>query len=452
VLAHSKAQAKAARSSQSEQGTATCLDVPEAFRLEPVDEDQTRIHRMLRKLARAIGVGFSRFVSDNGQLTEAGSTLTEQYRKRRELAEQSAAAREEKQFVKRGNALRMALDIHRRGSILREWLSGFPAEALEYLDRCGFRERRWHVLNLWIRVPAGRELFNDFPQLAWMLASSWIFRREPVKRPFRSLRSLVRKPRAALLAWLGLPKGDGTLKLLRRMPCHHLTGQTGARLGRVLRHDLAGKWLQNLPGPLDPDILGLLAFDHPVSFQLLLAMVEETHLPPEERHPGLSLRETFSEVETWLVQHDLPAERARLAAIRSPARLRAWHDELAARIVNELDGGKRAAWIGYLEPPLAPEPWMRPMRSFEDLRSEGLVMSHCVATRAPRITRGRTYIYAVLHPAGRATLAIKRVKYQPHWIIDELRGPGNQSVPHQVKAALKIWIERENKACDLIQR
>lgn len=109
-------------------------------------------------------------------------------------------------------------------------------------------------------------------------------------RPFRSLRPLVPKPRASLLAWLGLPKGTGTVKLLRRMLCHHLSGVNAARLRLVLRQDKGRKWLQNLPGPLDPHILSLLAFDHPVSFQLLLAMVEEFHMAWEDRPPGMARR------------------------------------------------------------------------------------------------------------------------------------------------------------------
>ena len=272
-----------------------------------------------------------------------------------------------------------------------------------------------------------------------------------MKRPFRSLRSLIHKPRAAILVWLGLPKGDGTLKLLRRMPCHLLNGQTAARLRRVLGQAHTRKWLQNLPGPLDPQVLGLLAFEHPVSFQILLAMVEESGLPLEDRLPGMSLHETFAEVERWLEQHDFPEDKSWLASIRSPARLRAWHDELAMRITTEGEMEIRAAWPAYFLSPLVPEPWIHPIGSFDDLKNEGYLMNHCVATRAPEIIRGLMYIYAIFHPVGRATLAISREKSPQHWKIEELRGPNNHAVPDQVREDIERWLERENPSRELPQ-
>ena len=411
------------------------------------DQQQTEILRVLRKAARARRIELSCYVSNSkGKLTPAGARLADQFRRRERFALLSPATWQEHLRRGRCRALRDAILIHRRGAMLREWLAEFPGELLSYLDDCGFRERRWHVLNLWLRVPAGRELFHDFPQLAWMLASSWIFRTKPVKRPFRSLRALVRKPRAALLQWLGLPKGNGTLKLLRRMPCHLLNGPNASRLGKVLRHDQARKWLQNLPGPLDPHVLGLLAFEHPVSFQLLLAMLEEPYLPRDDPYPRPSLREIFSEVERWLEQFDFLEDTDSLSSIRSPARLRALHDELAARITDESDHEIRAAWPGQLGPPLAPEPWMRPMLSYDELKNEGRVMNHCVATRAGEVVNGITYVYAILHPAGRATLAITRKTNPPRWILGELRGPNNQAVSDQVREDLQAWIDRETKA------
>ena len=452
ALAHIAADTRAEYSKFHGDGPAPREDESTVHDWPPAFHQQTGVLRVLRKIARVRRVELSHFVSDShGNLTLAGGALAAEYRERRRRARFSPEVWRESLREARCQALRRGLLFHRRGAMLRDWLAEFPVGVLEYLDRCGFKQRRWHVLNLWLRVPAGRELFHDFPQLAWMLASSWIFKPAPVKRPFRSLRALVGKPRAALLGWLGLPKGDGTLKLLRRMPCHLLNGPNASRLGNLLRRDQARKWLQNLPGPLDPHVLGLLAFGYPVSFQLLLAMLEEPYLPRDDPYPQASLRDIYREVERWLRQFDFLGDPSDLSSIRSPARLRALHDELAARITDASDHDIRVAWPGTLAPPLEPAPWMKPMLSYEELKNEGRSMNHCVATRASDVIHGNVYIYAIFHPAGRATLAISR-SGQPHrWILDELRGPGNQAVPDLVRQDLHAWLDRETRPATMME-
>ncbi|MCB1092574.1 MAG: hypothetical protein KDL87_13650, partial [Verrucomicrobiae bacterium] len=100
--------------------------------------------------------------------------------------------------------------LHRRSLLCRwlvldrleRWLAQFPEGALDFIHRHGFRERRWHLLNLWIRVPDGRELFDEVPALAMALASGWCFRGRPEPNLFRGLRRLTRRKRTATLAWL----------------------------------------------------------------------------------------------------------------------------------------------------------------------------------------------------------------------------------------------------------
>jgi hypothetical protein len=88
---------------------------------------------------------------------------------------------------------------------------------------------------------------------------------------------------------------------------------------------------------------------------------------------------------------------------------------------------------------------MRPMLSYDELKNEGRVMNHCVATRAGEVVNGITYVYAILHPAGRATLAIARKTNPLRWILGELRGPNNQAVSDQVREDLQAWLDRETK-------
>ncbi len=318
---------------------------------------------------------------------------------------------------------------------LERWLAHFPHGATEFVLRHGFHERQWHLLNLWLRVPQGRELFEELPALAWMLASSWCYKTQPVQRPLRSIRALVTRPRRHLLRWLDLPCGEATLRLLKPFSGAELNLRVANAMCRVLRHDDKRRWWLNLPHKADYSQLCILAYDQPISFELLRVINASTACQGTD--PNMSLGVTYQ--RTVRLLHDLHDEEnlEALRRIRSVARLQQLHDEL-----DRVRQALQTPSLGFtLEPPLEPPAWLEPIRDSDNLRHEARVMRHCADSFAAEIACGQCYLYAVHHPLARATLSIRPLA-EDRWALSQLQGACNSEVPSAVRAAVKVWLQQ----------
>lgn len=328
----------------------------------------------------------------------------------------------------------------RRIEAVAEWLGHFPPEALAFVERHGFKERRWHVLNLWLRVPEGRELFDEIPALAWMLASSWQFRK-PVSKPFRSIRALVRKPRARILEWLELPTGEGTLRLLRQLPGPACDQLLMRRCHVVFRDATLRNWLLNLGMPLTLDVL-LAANPGRISYPLLRAIAEGRSMPQSGARGEVA--RVYLDVcwMAWSLEEEVDPDR--LGRIRSTRRLWEFHEELVA-MQNSRERPSTPACEGRKPPPVAPAQWMVPLETEEALEEEACELHHCLASSRYRdaVAEGHYYAYAVHHDLGRATLGLKRNAGEG-WRIDQLRGFANGSVDLVVQNAVAEWARRHH--------
>lgn len=317
-----------------------------------------------------------------------------------------------------------------------EWLGHFPPDALAFVERHGFKERRWHLLNLWLRVPEGRELFDEIPALAWMMASSWLFRK-PVSQPFRSLRSLMRKPRARILQWLDLPSGDGTLKLLRQLPGQACDQLLMRRCHVVFRDATLRNWLLNLGTPLTLDIL-LAANPGRISYPVLRAIAEGQSMPLSGARGEVA--RVYLDVcwMAWSLEEE-EVDPDRLGRIRSTRRLWEFHEELVA-LQNSRERSSTPAWEGRKPPPVAPSEWMVPLETESALEAEACALRHCLSSSRYRdaVAEGLYYAYAVHHEQGRATLGITR-EFGNGWRIDQLRGFANGGVDPAVQAEVIAW-------------
>lgn len=330
---------------------------------------------------------------------------------------------------------------------LPAWAGHFPDGGLEFVEGHRFSTRRWHLINLWLRVPGGRELWDDIPALAWLAASSWLYKQKPVKRPFRSLRALVKKPRACLLRWLDLPAGDGTLALLRSVPGSLMTPRFAHALCRVLRDEDKRRAWSNLRLGVTRRELSLLAYDLPISFPVLRLINEGSRVGPRDRRQMAEsvYVDCLKMIRTMGRDDEL---RPGLARIRSGERLVAFHDELVAEL-NRLGPRPRPGTNEVLcpgepwEPPISPAPWMTPIRTRIELHREGKEMHHCVGSYGREVAMGTYYVYAIHHfQYGRATLGMARSGGQrPVWHLSQLQGPCNHDVPAELRTAVLTWLK-----------
>ncbi|MGD9747401.1 MAG: hypothetical protein AB7I98_02845 [Verrucomicrobiales bacterium] len=319
-----------------------------------------------------------------------------------------------------------------------DWLGHFPPEALAFVERHGFKERRWHLLNLWLRVPEGRELFDEIPALGWMLASSWLFRK-PVTKPYRSLRALARKPRSRVLEWLDLPPGEGTLKLLRMLP-----GCAGEMLPMLhyhaaFRHSVIRGWLFNVGVPLTSEILEA-AVPGQISYTLFRAIAHRERMATFGRRDWVSRIYLDTRGMMWGLENEI--DPTRLGRIRSTQRLWEFHEELVA-LQNSRLRNTAPAWEGRKPPPAAPAEWMQALETEEALDTEARELHHCLSSSRYRdaVAEGRYYAYAVFHDQGRATLGIKH-EFGDGWRIDQLRGFANGVVDSEVQAEVLTWAKQ----------
>lgn len=322
-----------------------------------------------------------------------------------------------------------------------DWLGHFPPEALDFVERHGFKERRWHLLSLWLRVPQGRELYDDAPALAWMMASSWLFRK-PVTQPFRALRSLVQKPRNRILEWLDFPPGDGTLKLLRMLPgaaclmldmIHHHAG---------FRHKTTRSWLLNLGVPITRQILNA-AVPGLITYPILHAIAHRQRMATYGARDWVA--RIYFDIRSMMSTVDYDIDQTRLGRIRTFQRLWEYHEELVAR-QNRQEGrfyAPPSVWLDRKPPPAPPPDWMQPLDTEEAVRTEARELRHCLSGYVHEIAEGRYYAYAVHHAQGRATLGLRR-RSTAGWRIDQLRGLSNRSVSPLVHVAVLEWARQHH--------
>ncbi len=382
------------------------------------------------------------FLRRTGRLREARTPLLQELR---EIITQNThpllPVTTEQMYLRR-DCLRRLVKIDQ----LARWAEHFPRDALEFLDRHDFRSRCWHVLNLWLRVPEGREMFDDLPALAWLSASSWCFKHEPVRRPLRSLRSLMRRPRRRLLRWLDLPEGDGVFRLLRAVRPADLDPLHAEAICRVLRDENRRRWWQNLPRPGDRRTLQLLAYAMPLTFSLLRAVNEGRRVGGTG---GMTVAQVLEDTIRMLYLLGRDVVETPLPRIESPERLLEMHDQLTEEFTDlraiPRNSDESRQLTSDVPPPLPPAPWMRPITNLAELRCEGAQMRHCVASFEQRIAAGDYYVYAVHHAQGRATLALFRLD-SGVWTIAELRGRQNAAVPLVVAADVAAWLHESRYA------
>jgi hypothetical protein len=349
--------------------------------------------------------------------------------------------------LRRSALIREGLRNYNKLKAVASWAATFDCAALSFLERHGFTERRWHLLNLFVRVPEGRELFEDFPQLAFLLANSWLLRNKPVKWPLRSIRSLVHKPRRAILAWLDLPPGDGTLHVLRRLSPGQLNGIGVWRLRMALLPAEKRSWVFNLKGQtLSSETLGVLAFAERISFRILQAIANGERI--NDNPDSMTVFQVHKDIHRMLEQLiDRPDGGRVLERINSKSRLWAFHEQLVAemRQLDVIDPRILDKWRSPIDPPLKPSPgsFITPIRTIEELVEEARLMHHCVDAYASLIANQQYYVYRVNHQQGRATLGVRL--QSSRWCFAELRGTRNESVPDAVRADVMSWLEEADQ-------
>ena len=313
---------------------------------------------------------------------------------------------------------------------LEQWLLHFPPDAMELLKQ-PFPSRRWHLMNLWLRVPASRDIFHDIPALAFAMASANAFRTAPVCRPLRSLRSLVLSRRKRLLGWLGFPATPLMLRLLRLARPDNLTMEFLFDLRRLLQSAPGhAAELVRLGKPLDRSTLGLVAPPILPTLPLLRALMDAGR---EERSLW------FDSVRIAQSLHEVGGGIQRLPWLRSLHALKQTHDHLLA--LHRIHTQQIPTEIAERFPLTAPLPGnagITPLTELGAVISESVRMNHCLDIYLASMATGRYFAYAIHLDGESATLGLR--KDRGSWSFDQLQGTDNSPVSTRLRQVVANWL------------
>ena len=191
-----------------------------------------------------------------------------------------------------------------------------------------FKDRRWHVLAMMARCPRADDLLEANPALGFALASHWVLHRPVVRQPMRAMRTLVDKPQARILEWLGFPATERVRRILKKIDPAALTGRLLPQLCRGLADGRVIALLAHLPR-INEEVLRWVLWD-----------VARAHATPAFLHELATFAPLDADAALMAPSTEAAVLQPRLD---DPApHLRLWRE---ARAVSEAAGAANAAVI-----------------------------------------------------------------------------------------------------------
>ncbi|HNR95223.1 MAG TPA: hypothetical protein PKM67_03890 [Kiritimatiellia bacterium] len=265
-----------------------------------------------------------------------------------------------------------------------------------------YSERKWHLLNMFARCPGAMDLSHSNPALLYALASNWVFHKPAVQKPVRAARSLMSRKQKHILSWLGFPATETARKILSKIMPRSLSINALLYLRDSFNSPEVVKMLSHV-NRINAGILRLATdarYRQFITSRLLEDLAEDD--TQDAAQPPIS---AFFEY-TLRMMDKVPGHHVRKFV--SLDRLRAVHDELAARVPPALMEEYRMPFpSSFFDPPFAGTEDIQPLTTPRALYFEGEIMDHCAGSYTEMVTRGSHYIYRVASPV-RATLSIYR--------------------------------------------
>ena len=336
-----------------------------------------------------------------------------------------------------------------RGAFEQPAWQRVPARVREAVCRAHLDGQQWRALSFQARVPGARRLADDVPLLAAMLSCGNRIRPQPVQRPLRSARALLRNgPGWAtwrrIAAWLGLEGSRSMVRVLRKAGrADTSSGAWTLSAAQEIRtawgHPPMRKLLLHLQRitPEVGELIGTCAA-HGATRLLTLPLLDAAM----EQDGRLRLGSHVYAVLEGARRFNDPTL---LAPVRSIEELEArvlqalFAEEMGRRVPRMTAGPKP-----FPPPPLPPPRHGTPLDSEASLEQEGKEMRHCIGRGAyAHFARARTgYGYRLQHPDGhRATAWIDRDPRHPGvFRLQQLQGVGNGAPHPDLVTAVDAWI------------
>lgn len=314
-------------------------------------------------------------------------------------------------------------------------LERIPAEVRAAI--APFQYRQWPLLRLADACPRSVDLARSNPALAWALAEWPRFRRAKTDDPFGPPKSLVASRQRDVAAWLGFPRTESAVRLLRKIPPADCAKAPIAALRALLREGQRAEPLRHFPEL--PAIVLLAATAPRVGAHLTPACLQEIADAAaswsRQKHSG---RDRFDHPARLL--HDTVHLAKELADVPAPGEIRSlgalhrFHDHLT----HELRFRRQFAEDFELPaPPIPGAEGIEPLATARAVFVEGEELRHCLVSYLQRMEYRGYYAYRVTRH-GRATVGIQRTR-DGSWQIDQIRGRCNSRPPRALRDSVTAW-------------
>ncbi len=345
---------------------------------------------------------------------------------------------------------------------VQTFIAAIPAELRDHVKRFAFGQAL--MLKTLARSGEARELAVAHPVIFWLMIAAVYDSRIPPGQ----LERLSRSKRIEILQRLINSRSRSRLKFLGKIDIDTGTLGDAHDVTRALADPVVVaaaaherqvsirllRALSAYPILARPMLVRILAGDATIQADATLCRAEELAGQVVDirrmaaalgiEHPDQALARCRSSVDIrrlhdrWVerlnrrraARDDPAALMERLAGTRSPLRPR--------RRTGSVDPDTDEAWA-FPPPPLPDSLDIVAIRSYDELRREGIAQGNCVASYAHTVASGRKYIYRVLAPQ-RATLELKRCR--KGWTIGQLKLAKNGAPAASTVFAVAHWLER----------
>ncbi|NEX23067.1 hypothetical protein G3480_22675 [Thiorhodococcus mannitoliphagus] len=336
-----------------------------------------------------------------------------------------------------GLPLLQAAASNPEGTALQGFVERIPARPKTSARR--YRYLQTSMLQWSARTRSGAELLEQAPTLLWLLLDKAIRKQWSDK----AIAGMLSRRRADTLLYLTGRRSEAMVKFLNRVALCQGDLTELHTLKRFLRESNAWQSMthfQRIPIHL---LEVLRRYPELAGTQLLreIADLKATHVldgVTQIRHAFPLWRDTLN-LGTLLNISDAPQALAHCTSFEAVQRL---HD----RWMNRLNRRSHLITAGrnlFPAPPIPGNAVIHPILTEEDLRAEGVLMNHCVASYAARVRRGESYLYRLLQPQ-RATIEIRLTGSKP--VIGQFKLAHNQAPDDASRAVVHQWLREDGHA------
>ena len=299
-----------------------------------------------------------------------------------------------------------------------------------------FRTHQWPFLLFLLYDTGAIELAQSNPSLAFLVSQKLKGDRELIE----SLQCSNIRQRD-LLEILNLPASPNAVKIFRKISPASLTGDNWRSILNIVKQEIEAPKprINHLPS-INSGVVEIL-LDPNASRTVTPSLLEEVAQDRSENYRGRIVHL----ITSTLRMQDEMRTRTRCESFSSLARLREIHHEVSEnyrRRVRQLIDANQHESDSFRRPPIPGiNGAIEPITSAASLVDEGEEQGNCVASYAPKVREGNTFIYRVLYPQ-RATLSIVRRSPLADWEIGELESRFNTDVSAETEEYVAGWLER----------